>query len=189
MGKAGCNARTTAMDRAAAQAALLRQVKVPQQHWGIVARYMIILWDARQAKAGDAVVDDARLSGRFIEDGAKHFYVPPSDTPGHEPGKCDHMKTCDICQAMMTAAIDTPDSKRDAAAQLAKLLAGDERMTRAVAQALDYCRGIETQRFMRERPRIAWQLYQRLDGRAQALHASAEATVAGAPCAPTVAAK
>ncbi len=186
MGKAGVNSRTTAMDLKAAQAALLRQVKVPEEHWGIVARYMIVLWDARQVKMDDmAAVEGAKLSARMIEDGARHYYVPAEAKPGHEPGKCDHMKSCEVCQAMMDAAVATPEAKRDAAAQLAKLLATDDLMNRAVRQALEYCRSVPSPRFMRERARVAWQLYQRLNVRAGTLHVAAEATVAGAPCAPT----
>jgi hypothetical protein len=185
------------MDRRAAQAALMRRVKVPQQQWGIVARYMIDLWDARQVKEEERAVEDVRLTARMVEDGAKYYYATPEAKPfsataggekGHEPGTCTHMKTCDVCQAMMDGSIDAPESKRAVSSELAKMLAADEEMSRAFRQAQEYVRFIKPDRFMRERVRVAWELWQRLEKRAKALQASAEAAVAEAAVAAAAAA-
>lgn len=186
--RAGDSSHTTAMDRAAAQAALMRKVKVPREHWGIVDLYMIQLWDARQVKEADRPVEDEKTAGRIIEDGARHFYTKTECDEGHEPGTCSHLSTCTACKAMMGACIDTPEAKDPDAAELAKLLATDADMNRAIKQALEYVRYIDGKRFMRERVRIAWMLYKRLDKRAEALQAKAEANAAAAST-PTTAAQ
>lgn len=163
----------TRLDRPGA-AALARPVKVPPEHWGIVNAYMLLLWKAREVHADTQAEDDVRLAAEIIEDAARHHFATPSAGRGHEPGTCPSLRTCPDCQALIAAAVAVEDDKRDLAADLAAALAADESATRAVRQVFEYVRHIDQARFMAERVRVAWQLWQRLAERAARLSPSPE---------------
>lgn len=163
----------TRLDRPGA-AALARPVKVPPEHWGIVNIYLLLLWKAREACPETQAEDDVRLAAEIIEDAARHYFAAPCAGQGHEPGTCPSLRTCADCQALMAAAVAVEDDKRDLAADLAAALSTDEAATRAVRQVLEYIRHIDRPRFMAERVRVAWQLWQRLADRAGHLCRSSE---------------
>jgi len=173
----------TRLDRPLATAQT-RPVKVPPEHWGIVNTYMLLLWKAREVSRETQAEDDLRLAAEIIEDAARHYLAPPVAGGGHEPGTCPSLRTCRDCQAVMAAALAVEEDKRDVATALAGALASDEQATRAVRQAFEYVRHIDQPRFMAERVRMAWQLWQRLAARAARLCPSLEAVQAPAAATP-----
>ncbi|MCX7597901.1 MAG: hypothetical protein N2512_03400 [Armatimonadetes bacterium] len=162
----GSPSKATMLDKPGAAAQARRPVKVPAEHWGIVNTYMMLLWKVRQAGQEAWGEEEPRLTAETLEDAARHYLAPANQAKGHEPGTCPGLRTCADCQAQMAAALMVEDEKRELVSNLAAAMAADERATRAVKQVFEYVRYIDQKRFMSERVRIAWQLWQRLAQRA-----------------------
>jgi hypothetical protein len=157
-----------------------KPVKVPPEHWGVVDLYMLALWKVRQVKPEDRYVEDSRLAAEVVEDAARHYLALASAATGHQPGTCNALRTCADCQAAMAAAVAVPEDMHAAAMSLARGLAADEQAARAVTQVFEYARFLDAKRFMAERVRTSWTLWQRLSARAGALAAAAKAAPVGA---------
>jgi len=157
-------------------------VKVPQEHWGLVDRYLALLWQARSAPEELREPTALRTLGEILEISSLHYFVPPRAAQGDEPGSCSALRDCAGCQADMAAAIEVPDESHEAALALARQLSADPDAVRAVSQSIEYCQRIDQGRLMAERVRIAWTLWKRLQARAEALGAVDEpATCATEP--------
>lgn len=154
-------------------------VKVPPEHWGLVDRYMLLLWQARTAPEDQKDSAAQRIQGEILETASLHHFAPPQPTQGEEPGTCNALRQCAGCQADMRAALEVPQDKHDAAKALAWMLSGDQIAIRAIQQTLEYVQRIDQPRFMAERVRISWTLWGRLHGRAKALLESQESAEGG----------
>ncbi|MCD6352183.1 MAG: hypothetical protein J7M26_08690 [Armatimonadetes bacterium] len=144
-------------------------VKVPKEHWGLMDRYLLLLWDARTAKEEDRASADAHITGEILEISSLHYFAAAVKAQGHEPGKCPSLRACQKCQADMAAAIAVSPDKQPQAADLARALSADAAAKRAVKQAILYSRQVDKPRFFSERARIAWILWRRLKARADVL--------------------
>jgi hypothetical protein len=144
-------------------------VKVPEQHWGLVDRLLLLLWEARQVPEEQLEAARNRFLGEVLEIASLHYFTPSSEGKGHEPGTCPSLRNCAECQADMDAAVKVPDELHDKAVDLARKLSSDEVAVRAVGQTISYVRSGDQGRFMKERVRTAWTLWRRLAERAKVL--------------------
>ncbi len=144
-----------------------RKISVPPEHWGLIDRFLVILWQARIAPDDQMPAALSKLSAQVIEAASRHYFASPCKPQGHEPGTCPSIRTCKGCQADIQAALEVPAELHDKATALAVSFAHDEDATRAVRQAFEYVRRIDGQRFHAERVRIAWALWKRLYARAK----------------------
>ncbi|MBC7289370.1 MAG: hypothetical protein H5T86_15280 [Armatimonadetes bacterium] len=148
-------------------------VSVPPEHWGLMNRWLLLLWKARSMPQAEFDEQRSRLEAEIIETAARHYFAEPEPCDCHEPGTCPSLSTCQRCQQAMSAAVELPRDKRPDSQRLLLALAGDEPARLNIRRAFDYVRQIEQSRFIRERVRLAWSLWEKLRSRGRLLLAQA----------------
>jgi hypothetical protein len=143
-----------------------RPVQVPREHWGLINRWLLLLWEAHTAGEQDFAQRCGPLAGQIIETASRHYFAPPAPAEGHEPGTCPALRSCGSCQRAMEAAVAVPENLHAQAAALAAALTKDAVAWRCVEEALHYVHGLAEQKFQAERVRVAWAMWQRLAQRA-----------------------
>ncbi len=146
-----------------------RPVKVPREEWGLVNRWLVVLWKARSAKPEDYEAERGRLEAEIIATAARHYYAPKEPCDCHEPGTCPALKDCEKCQVAMQKAVEVRPEDKEKSHQLVMALARDPLTRRTIRRAFEYVRQIDGARFHRERVRVAWTLWKKLSARSKVL--------------------
>ena len=157
-----------------------KPAKVPREHWGLINRWLVVLWKVRSASKEEYADEQGRYEAEIIATAARHYFVPAKPCDCHEPGTCPALKDCPKCQEAMKEAVEVPPQAKEQSHKLVMAMAADPITRRTIRRAFDYVRQIDGHRFHRERVRVAWSLWQKLAARAKILLARERLSAASA---------